>query len=95
MTTTTTVRIEDQLRARVASAAERSGKTAHAFILDAIAQTVEQVELDDDFHCVAQERWVKLLATGKTVPWDDATAYLQARAAGASPRKPMGRKLGR
>ena len=95
MTTTTTVRIEDQLRARVASAAERSGKTAHAFILDAIAQTVEQVELDDDFHRVAQDRWVKLLAAGKTVPWDDAKAYLQARAAGASPRKPMGRKLGR
>ena len=95
MTTTTTVRIEDQLRARIASAAERSGKTAHAFILDAIAQTVEQVELDDDFHRVAQDRWVKLLAAGKTVPWDDAKAYLQARAAGASPRKPMGRKLGR
>ena len=95
MTTTTTVRIEDQLRARVASAAERSGKTAHAFMLDAIAQTVEQVELDDDFHRVAQDRWVKLLAAGKTVPWDDAKAYLQARAAGASPRKPMGRKLGR
>ena len=45
--TTTTIRIDDDLKARVAAAAERAGKTAHVFILDAIAQTVEQVELDE------------------------------------------------
>ena len=93
--TTTTIRIEDDLKARVAAAAERAGKTAHAFILDAIAQTVEQVELDEAFHRVADERWAKVLATGKTVPWDDAKAYLEARARGERPRKPVARKLGR
>jgi len=51
--TTTTIRIEDDLKARVAAAAERAGKTAHAFILDAIAQTVEQAELDHECHRVA------------------------------------------
>jgi len=92
---TTTIRIEDDLKARVAAAAERAGKTAHAFILDAIAQTVEQVELDDDFHRVADERWAKVLATGKTVPWNEAKAYLEARSRGERPRKPSARKLGR
>jgi hypothetical protein len=38
-------------------------------ILDAIARTVEQVELDDALHCVADERWVKVLATGGAVPF--------------------------
>jgi predicted transcriptional regulator len=92
---TTTIRIEDDLKARVTAAAERSGKTAHAFILDAIAQTVEQVELDAEFQRVADERWAKVLSTGKTVPWDDAKAYLQARLRGERPRKPLPRKLGR
>jgi len=92
---TTTIRIEDDLKARVAAAAERAGKTAHAFILDAIAQTVAQAELDDDFHRVADERWAKVLATGKTVPWDKAKAYLEARSRGERPRKPVARKLGR
>ena len=92
---TTTIRIEDELKARVAAAAERAGKTAHAFILDAIAQTVEQVELDDDFHRVADERWAKVLATGKTVPWNEAKAYLEARSRGERPRKPSARKRGR
>jgi len=91
--TTTTIRIEDDLKARVATAAERAGKTAHAFMLDAIAQTVEQAELDDAFHRVADERWAKVLATGKTVPWDNAKAWLEARSRGEQPRKPAARKM--
>lgn len=91
--TTTTIRLEDHLKARVAAAAEREGKTAHAFILDAIAQTVEQAELDEAFQRVAEGRWKKVLDTGKTVAWDEAKAYLKARALGESARKPTARKL--
>ena len=91
---TTTVRIEDDLKVRIAAAAQRVGKTAHAFILDAIAQNVEQVELDEEFQRVADERWAKVLATGKTVPWDNAKAYLEARARGERARKPVARRLG-
>ena len=90
---TTTVRLENELKARVAAAAERVGKTAHAFILDAIAQTVEQAELDEEFQRVAEERWTKVLDTGKTVPWHNAKAYLEARARGGRARKPAARKL--
>ncbi len=92
---TTTIRIEDDLKARVTVAAERAGKTAHAFILDAIAQTVEQAELDDDFHRVADQRWAQLLATGKAVPWDEAKAYLEARSRGERARKPVARQRAR
>ena len=92
---TTTIRIEDDLKARVAAAAQRAGKTAHAFIVDAIAQTVEQVELEDEFHRVADARWAKVLRTGKTVAWDATKAYLEARSHGKSPRKPVARKLTR
>ena len=92
---TTTIRIEDELKGRVIAAAERAGKTAHAFILDAIAQIVEQAERDDEFHRVADDRWAKVLATGKTLPWDAAKPYLDARLRGERPRKPQARKLGR
>jgi predicted transcriptional regulator len=91
-TMTTTIRIDDNLKARVAAAAARAGKTAHAFILDAIAQTVAQAELDAAFHRVADERWAKVLATGKTVPWNEAKAWLEARSRGERPRKPVVRK---
>ncbi len=95
MTTTTTIRIDDDLKARVAAAAERAGKSTHAFIVEATARTVEQTERDDVFHGVADARWAEILATGKTVPWDEARSWLRARAGGEHPAKPAGRKPGR
>jgi predicted transcriptional regulator len=89
---TTTIRIEEDLKARIADAARLSGKTAHAFILDSIAQNVEQVEIDEQFHRLADERWAKVQATGKTVPWDEAKVYLEGRARGDKVRKPAARK---
>lgn len=50
---TTTMRIEDDFKARVAASAELAGKTSHAFILDAIAQ---HVEIDAEFDRLANER---------------------------------------
>jgi predicted transcriptional regulator len=92
---TTTIRIEDDLKARVAASAARSGKTPHAFIVDAIAQTVAQAELDDELHRIAEERWAELMATSKTVPWEEAKGYLKAKAAGGNARRPAARKFGR
>jgi len=92
---TTTIRIDDELKKRVSTAAERVGKTTHAFILEASTQTVEQAELHDEFHRVAESRWKTILATGKTVSWDDAKTYLRARAGGTRPRKPAARKIDR
>ena len=87
--------MEDDLKARVAAAAQYAGKTAHAFILDVISQTVEQVELDRAFAEVADRRWAAIEAGGKSVPWEDAKGYLAARANGESARKPAARKLAR
>ncbi|MBB1075052.1 CopG family transcriptional regulator [Rhodoferax sp. 4810] len=90
---TTTIRIEDDLKTRVAAAAQHMGKSAHAFIVDALAERVAQVELDAAFHAVANERWANIRATGKTVAWDETKTYLAARAKGESPRMPVARKL--
>lgn len=89
---TTTIRIDDDLKARVAAAAERAGKTAHAFMLEAITSTVEQDETDEAFHRVADERWAKVLETGQTVAWDEAKTWLEARSRGEHPPRPAPRK---
>ena len=90
---TTTIRLDDSMKERIAAAADQAGKSAHAFILDAIAQTVEQVELDSEFNDIADERWKGILACGKTVSWEDAKAYLAAKSGGESPSKPTARNV--
>ena len=92
---TTTIRLEGDLKARVAAAAELGGTTAHAFILSAIEQTVEEAELEGEWHRIADQRWAKLLDTGKTVSWNEVKAYATARARGERPRKPEARQLKR
>lgn len=91
---TTTIRIDGPLKARLAAAAARTGKSPHAFILDAIAQTVEQSEVDAEFHRIANERWANFLATGKTVAWEDTKTWLAARSRGRHPPKPTPRTSG-
>jgi predicted transcriptional regulator len=88
---TTTIRLDDTMKDRIAAAADRAGKSAHAFILDAISQTVEQVEIDTEFNEIADDRWKGILACGKTVSWEDAKAYLTAKSRGESQSRPLAR----
>jgi len=92
---TTTIRIPDDLKARIAVAAERAGKTPHALILEAIAEKAEEAERRGDFHALAQERFAAIAASGKSIPWSEMRTYLQERAAGRRPRRPAARKLAR
>jgi predicted transcriptional regulator len=92
--TTTTIRIDDALKARVAAAAERVGKSSHAFILDSVAEAVDRLEQETAFHNLADERWANLLATGETIPWDQAKAWIQTRAKGEHPQRPASHKIG-
>ncbi len=85
---TTTIRLEDAMKARVAAAAERAGKTAHSFIVDAISRTVEDDEADLAFHRLADERWDTLMAACETVSWDEAKAWLEARSRGERMERP-------
>ena len=91
---TTTIRLPDELKARVAFAAEQAGTTAHQFILQAIAEKTAQAELRSDFNAVADERYTDIIATGKTIPWAEMRGYLESRIAGkADAPKPVAKKL--
>ncbi|MGQ3054158.1 MAG: CopG family ribbon-helix-helix protein [Roseateles sp.] len=93
MSTTTTIRLEDDLKERVSEAAARAGKTAHAFIRDAIAESVAQAEFDAEADRICEERWAEFLRTGEAVPWDDVKAYMRATAAGKKAKRPLARKI--
>jgi predicted transcriptional regulator len=91
---TTTIRLPEELKARVVAAAERAGVSAHGFILQAIADKTAQEERRADFHAEAEQRFARIASTGKTIPWSEMRAYLEARAAGISKPRPKARKLG-
>jgi predicted transcriptional regulator len=92
---TTTIRLPEDLKERVAQAADRTGTTAHGFILEAIAEKADREERRGDFDAVAERRYAQIVATGKTVPWSDMHGWLEDRVAGKKASRPVARKLAR
>ena len=92
---TTTIRLPADLKARIAGAAKRAGTTAHSFILEAIAEKADQEERVGDFHDVAEKRYARIVASGKTIPWNEMRRYLEDRVAGRASSSPRARKLAR
>ena len=92
---TTTIRLPEDLKARIAAATARTGTTSHNFILQAIAEKAEQVELRNDFDQVAEERYARIVATGKTIPWPELRSYLESRLEGRKAKRPTAKKLAR
>lgn len=91
---TTTIRLPDELKMRVASAAENADTTPHQFILQAIAEKTAQAEQWQAFNHLADSRYADILATGETVSWADMRAYLEGRVAGnADTPRPIPKKL--
>ncbi len=92
---TTTIRLPEDLKARVAAAAKRAGTTTHGFILDAIAEKAEQEDMRAAFDAEAEDRYADIVASGKTIPWQDMRGYLEERIAGKEVKRPVARKLAR
>ena len=96
--TTTTIRLPEDLKDRVAAAAERAGTTAHNFIVSAIAEKAEQAERAErqaEFHGVAEQRYAAIVASGKAISWNDMRSHLEDRLAGKVCPRPKARKLAR
>ena len=92
---TTTIRLPQELKERIARAAARAGTSAHSFILEAIAEKADQAERRAEFQDTAERRYAGIVATGKTVPWSEMRRYLERRVTGNKIARPKPRPLTR
>lgn len=93
---TTTIRLPEELKARVAAAAEKVGVSSHSFMLQAITEKTQQEELRRDFEEQAEARYANIVATGETISWNDMRSYLESYVAGdSSAIQPSVKTLGR
>lgn len=89
MSATTTIRLPEELKARIASAAERAGKTTHSFIIDTLTEKADMEEQSASFHAEAEARLSRIVESGKTVAWSEVRAYLQGRLTGDARPRPL------
>ena len=90
---TTTIRLPDALKARIANVAALADTTTHNFILEAIAEKTTQAEQRNAFLAEAISRHANILATGKAVTRDEMKRYVLAKVKNKSTAKPSPIKL--
>lgn len=84
---TTSLKLPDEIKQRVAAAAKSQGITTHAFMVEAIKLAATAAEQRARFVADAQAARKALLKGGQGFDPDEVHAYLRARAGGkkASP----------
>lgn len=85
---TTTLKLSDELKARIASAAQQTGKTAHAFMVEALELQTELAERRSAFVADALLARDEVARYGLVVDADEVFDYLKARAEGKAAPKP-------
>ena len=91
MSTTTTLRVPEDLKARVARLARRTGKSTHALMVEAIEETVELAEARLSMVEEAQDRFAKLMESGRGIDWHEMRSWLKERASGRKAPAPRAR----
>ena len=79
---TSTFRIDDDLRQRIARVAAANGQTPHGFMVRALAEKVDQAESMLALRDEAVQRHAAVLAGEPTVEWHDMRDWLRRRVKG-------------
>lgn len=90
---TTTLKLPEELKERVASAADAAGKSPHAFMLEAIAAQTALAERRNAFVEAAHTAEQEVAQYGLVYDADEVFSYLQDKIKGKRAKRPKAVKL--
>lgn len=88
MSIATTVKLPPKLKKRIAPLAKAAGKTAHAWMVDALATQVEREEQRRSFVAEAIESQLAVAEGEAVYAAEDVFASVRAKLAGKKAKKP-------
>ena len=88
MASTTSLKLPDELKEKVADLAHGVAQTPHAYMVEAISEKVARDEKRRDFLESGRKSLEEFKRTGIAYDHADVMAYFRGLVAGRSPRKP-------
>lgn len=88
MPATTTLKLPEDLKKRIAPLADSAGKTPHAWMVEAIETQATLAEKRKSFVADARAAEKEVERTGKVYAFDDVFRYMRALAKGRKTRPP-------
>lgn len=93
MAVTTTLKLPEPLKSRIAPLAEAAGKSPHAWMIEALEERVAQSEAYAAFFAGALEADREMTETGEGYAMEDVHQYLLNKLEGKSVKRPKPIKL--
>ena len=90
--TTTTLKLPEELRKRVAAVIEGTGQSAHAFMVEAIERQTRLAEQHRGFVADALAAREETYRSGLAYPAAEVHGYMRARARGEKATRPRPRR---
>jgi predicted transcriptional regulator len=95
MATPTTLKVPDDLRARLAAQAEAEGMSAHAYMLEALREKADREDRRREYLSAGAEALDEYERTGIAYAMEDVEQYILGIAAGKKPKRPKPVKASR
>ena len=88
MASPTTLKVPDDLRARLAEQAEAEGKSAHAYMLEALKEKADRADRRREYLSVGATALDEYERSGIAYAMEDVEQYILGIAAGKKPGRP-------
>ena len=93
MSNTTSLKLPDALKTRIAQVAALEGKTAHALMVDTLQEAMENALARQQWYADGQASYQETLSTNAVFGAADVKAYVLARLQGDKPDRPQAQPL--
>ncbi len=88
MASPTTLKVPDELRARLAAQAESEGKSAHAYMLEALKEKADRADRRQEYLSAGAAALHEYERTGVAFAMEDVEQYILGISARKKPRRP-------
>jgi predicted transcriptional regulator len=95
MASTTSLKLPDKLKEKIADLAKEVAQTPHAYMVEAIEERIARDEKRRDFLESAAKSEAHFKRTGIAYSHKDVARYLRERVSGKNPRRPKPTKVPR
>jgi len=92
-TSPTTLKVPDELRERLIAQAEAEGKSAHAYMLEALREKADRSDRRREYLEAGEAALQEYERTGVAYAMEDVEKYMLGIAAGKKPRRPKPTKV--
>ncbi len=88
MAATTTLKLTEELKARISALAQAEGKTPHAYMVEALERQAERAERRRDYLAAGDAALNEYRKAGIAYAMEDVENYIMAKAEGGKASRP-------